>query len=90
MPQNLKSSLYYSTPKMSLKNAYFGKVEWSLGRDLDPRPLPYQGLMFSGLDLGDFDNRLKAKFSNSYRSTMFCYARKYHHYLKPESNLREL
>jgi intergrase/recombinase len=40
--------------------------------------------------LDDYDKWLKAKFSDSYRSVMFCYARKYRSYLKPDSNLRDL
>ena len=61
-----------------------------LGRDLDPRPLPYQGLIYDDLDLNEYDKWLRAKFSTSYRRAMFCYGKKYHTYLNAKSNLRDL
>jgi hypothetical protein len=51
------------------------------GSDVDPNSLEF--------DFSEFSNWVSSKYSNSYSSTILCYARKYHHLVTAE-NPREL
>jgi hypothetical protein len=46
--------------------------------------------MGTNIDLIEFEKFVRAKYSVSYRNAVLCYTKKYHHLLKPDSNLREL
>jgi intergrase/recombinase len=47
---------------------------------------PNNGLTF---DFAEFSNWVKSKYSESYKNTILCYTRKYHHFVTAE-NLREI
>ena len=65
---------------------------WSLRRDLDPRPLPYQGaqiiepMSFRAFNWPDFKKYVQNKYRKTTAKRVMCYANRYYHVLAISGN----
>ena len=77
-----KTFLSYSVPKV-----YFWE-SWSLRRDLDPRPLPYQGaqiiepMSFRAFNWPEFKKYVQNKYRKTTAKRVMCYANRYYQVLE--------
>jgi hypothetical protein len=64
------------------------KVDWSLRRDLDPRPLPYQGaqfiesMSFRAFNWVEFKKYVQNKYRKTTAKRVMCYANRYYQILE--------